>query len=48
MDGGFDNNEVEYEEEYCIVILPDYANIPYPSVDLPEKVNFHCCQLFSY
>lgn len=38
VDGGFDNHEAEYEEEYCIVILPDYANLPYPSVDLPEKV----------
>lgn len=47
VDGGFDNHEAEYEEEYCIVVLPDYANIAYPSVDLPEKVNCHFHQLFS-
>lgn len=38
MDGGFDNNEPDYEESYEIVILPDYATLPYPSVELPEKV----------
>lgn len=38
MDGGFDNNEPEYEESYEIVILPDYMTLPYPSVELPEKV----------
>lgn len=40
MDGGFDNNEPEYEESYEIVILPDYVTLPYPSVELPEKVLF--------
>ena len=38
VDGGFDNNEVEYEETYSIVILPDYVTLPFPSVELPEKV----------
>ncbi|XP_020534537.1 ubiquitin carboxyl-terminal hydrolase 14 isoform X2 [Jatropha curcas] len=38
VEGGFDNNEPEYEEIYSIVILPDYVTFPFPSVDLPEKV----------
>ncbi|PON86677.1 Ubiquitinyl hydrolase [Trema orientale] len=38
VDGGFDNNEIEYEETYSIVILPDYATLSFPSVELPEKV----------
>ncbi|XP_052206730.1 ubiquitin carboxyl-terminal hydrolase 14 isoform X2 [Diospyros lotus] len=38
LEGGFDNNEPEYEEAYNIVILPDYISLPFPSVELPEKV----------
>lgn len=38
VDGGFDNSEPEYEESYEIVILPDYSSLPFPSVELPEKV----------
>jgi len=38
VDGGFDNNEPEYEETQNIVILPDYVTLPFPSVELPEKV----------
>jgi ubiquitin carboxyl-terminal hydrolase 5/13 len=38
VDGGFDNNEPEYEESYSIVILPDFVSLPFPSVELPEKV----------
>uniref|UniRef100_A0A7N0SZ72 Ubiquitin carboxyl-terminal hydrolase n=1 Tax=Kalanchoe fedtschenkoi TaxID=63787 RepID=A0A7N0SZ72_KALFE len=38
VDGGFDNNEPEYEESYNIVILPYFAALPFPSVELPEKV----------
>ncbi|KAK2639269.1 hypothetical protein Ddye_027064 [Dipteronia dyeriana] len=38
IEGGFDNNEIEYEETYSIVILPDYVTLPFPSVELPEKV----------
>lgn len=38
IDGGFDNQELEYDETYNIVILPDYATFPFPSVALPEKV----------
>ncbi|KAL0553723.1 hypothetical protein IC582_007627 [Cucumis melo] len=38
VDGGFDNNEPEYDETYSIVILPNYATLPFPSVELPEKV----------
>ena len=38
IDGGFDNNEPEYAETYNIVILPNYVALPFPSVELPEKV----------
>lgn len=38
VDGGFDNNEPEYKESYSIVILPDFVSLPFPSVELPEKV----------
>lgn len=38
IDGGFDNGEPEYEEAYSIVILPGYISLPFPSVELPEKV----------
>ncbi|KAL6199239.1 hypothetical protein ACLB2K_029025 [Fragaria x ananassa] len=38
IDGGFDNNELEYEESHSIVVLPDYLSLPFPSVELPEKV----------
>ncbi|KAI4322867.1 hypothetical protein L6164_022518 [Bauhinia variegata] len=38
VDGGFDNNEPEYEETHSIIILPDYVSLPFPSVELPEKV----------
>lgn len=40
VDGGFDNNEPEFEETYEIVVLPNYATLPFPSVELPEKVFF--------
>ncbi|GAB4846306.1 ubiquitin-specific protease ubp14 [Ancistrocladus abbreviatus] len=38
VEGGFDNNEPQYEESHSIVILPNYATLPFPSVELPEKV----------
>ncbi|XP_065877757.1 ubiquitin carboxyl-terminal hydrolase 14 [Euphorbia lathyris] len=38
IEGGFDNNDPEYEETYTIVILPDNVTFPFPSVELPEKV----------
>ncbi|XP_073118725.1 ubiquitin carboxyl-terminal hydrolase 14 [Henckelia pumila] len=38
IDGGFDNNDPEFEASYEIVILPDYLTLPFPSVELPEKV----------
>ncbi|VFR02805.1 unnamed protein product [Cuscuta campestris] len=38
LEGGFNNNESEYEESYEIVFLPDYVTLPFPSVGLPEKV----------
>ncbi|GAB1862828.1 Ubiquitin carboxyl-terminal hydrolase [Camponotus japonicus] len=38
--GGFmpDQQKYTYEEEYNIIILPDFWSIPYPSSNLPEKV----------
>lgn len=47
VDGGFDNNEPEYEETHNIVILPDYVTLPFPSVELPEKVLVASCFFFS-
>lgn len=47
VDGGFDNNEPEYEETHNIVILPDYVTLPFPSVELPEKVLVACFFFFS-
>ncbi|KAL3636834.1 ubiquitin-specific protease ubp14 [Castilleja foliolosa] len=38
IEGGFSNNDPEYEQNYQIVILPDYVTLPFPSVELPEKV----------
>lgn len=38
LDGGFDNSEPQYEEVYGIVIFPDNVTLPFPSVELPEKV----------
>ncbi|XP_059661574.1 ubiquitin carboxyl-terminal hydrolase 14 [Cornus florida] len=38
VDGGFDNQEPEYEEKHNIVMLPNYVTLPFPSVELPEKV----------
>ncbi|KAJ0026411.1 hypothetical protein Pint_07195 [Pistacia integerrima] len=38
VEGGFDNNEAEYDDTHNIVILPDYVALPFPSVELPEKV----------
>jgi len=47
IDGGFDNNEADYEETHNIVILPDYVSLSYPSVELPEKVSVaHCFWFF--
>ncbi|KAK2408454.1 ubiquitin carboxyl-terminal hydrolase [Trifolium repens] len=39
INGGFDNDEPEYEEEtHSIVILPEYVSLSFPSVELPEKL----------
>lgn len=38
VEGGFDYQEIEYEETHNIVILPEYVSLPFPSVELPEKV----------
>lgn len=35
-----DQQKYTYEEEYNIIILPDFISIPYPSNNLPEKVRF--------
>ncbi|XP_051133829.1 ubiquitin carboxyl-terminal hydrolase 14 [Andrographis paniculata] len=38
IEGGFDNNDPVYEPSYEIVVLPEYVTLPFPSVELPEKV----------
>lgn len=38
IEGGFDSKEPEYEVTYSIVILPEFISLPFPSVELPEKV----------
>ncbi|XP_010544251.1 PREDICTED: ubiquitin carboxyl-terminal hydrolase 14 isoform X1 [Tarenaya hassleriana] len=38
VEGGFDSGEPEYEDSYSIVVLPDFVSLPFPSVELPEKV----------
>ncbi|KAG9452804.1 hypothetical protein H6P81_005708 [Aristolochia fimbriata] len=38
LEGGFDYHEQDYEGTYSIVVLPDYVYLPFPSVELPEKV----------
>ncbi len=38
VDGGFNSKDPECEETYSIVILPDFVTLPFPSVELPEKV----------
>lgn len=38
VDGGFNTKEQEYESTYSIVILPDFVELPFPNVELPEKV----------
>ncbi|KAL4201858.1 hypothetical protein AMTRI_Chr02g260840 [Amborella trichopoda] len=38
VEGGFETNEPEYEDNYSIIILPDYVMLPFPNVELPEKV----------
>lgn len=39
MEGGFGEQEPEYDVTYEIVILPEFESLPFPSVELPEKVN---------
>jgi ubiquitin carboxyl-terminal hydrolase 5/13 len=38
VDGGFQDKPEEYDETYSIYILPDFVELPYPDVNLPEKV----------
>ncbi|KAJ4975564.1 hypothetical protein NE237_000670 [Protea cynaroides] len=38
VEGGFENHEPEYEESHSIIILPEFVSLPFPSVELPEKV----------
>ncbi|GAB2284593.1 ubiquitin-specific protease ubp14 [Dionaea muscipula] len=37
VEGGFDS-EPQYEETHSIVILPEFVTLPFPSLELPEKV----------
>lgn len=39
IEGGFDSKEPEYEVTYSIVVLPEFISLPFPSVELPEKVD---------
>lgn len=48
MEGGFDSQEPEYEEKHNIVILPDYVSLPFPSVELPEKVSASMSSIYSF
>ncbi|XP_062180355.1 ubiquitin carboxyl-terminal hydrolase 14-like [Phragmites australis] len=38
VEGGFTDQEPEYDETFEIVILPEFISLPFPSVELPEKV----------
>ncbi|KAL5228685.1 hypothetical protein ABZP36_016950 [Zizania latifolia] len=38
VEGGFSDQEPECDEVFEIIILPDFFPLPFPSVDLPEKV----------
>eukprot|EP00250_Pteridium_aquilinum_P014295 c21898_g1_i1 orf=273-2696(-) len=38
IEGGFNAKEQEYETTYNIVVLPDFVELPFPNVQLPEKV----------
>jgi ubiquitin carboxyl-terminal hydrolase 5/13 len=38
VEGGFTDQEPEYDEAFEIVILPEFTSLPFPSIDLPEKV----------
>eukprot|EP00898_Chlorokybus_atmophyticus_P002300 jgi/Chlat1/3070/Chrsp21S03316 len=39
VDGGFEAGpKDEFEDTYKIVVLPNFVELPYPSVELPEKV----------
>lgn len=44
VDGGFDpdsgRKKFDVKDHYQIVILPDFATIPWPNDSLPEKVRF--------
>ena len=33
--------QVEYEETYCLVILPEFATIPLPNTLIPQNVRAH-------
>ena len=54
VEGGFTDQEPEYDETFEIVILPEFISLPFPSVDLPEKVKFmfhvkdRSCHMHSY
>ncbi|KAH7299449.1 hypothetical protein KP509_24G012200 [Ceratopteris richardii] len=38
VEGGFNTDEQKYETTYKITILPTFLELPYPNVQLPEKV----------
>eukprot|EP00897_Mesotaenium_endlicherianum_P009541 jgi/Mesen1/8615/ME000050S08022 len=38
VEGGYEEKEVEYEDKYSVVVLPSFEELPFPDVELPEKV----------
>ena len=38
VEGGVDAEEKEVEEQYSVVLLPGFEELPWPSAELPEKV----------
>ena len=38
----FKTMQVEYEETYSLVILPEFATIPLPNAQLPQNVRAWC------
>ncbi|KAL5227320.1 hypothetical protein ABZP36_015585 [Zizania latifolia] len=44
VEGGFSDQEPECDEVFEIIILPRFFSLPFPSVDLPEKVTLYPIQ----
>ncbi|KAL5196952.1 hypothetical protein ABZP36_000464 [Zizania latifolia] len=44
VEGGFSDQETECDEVFEIIILHGFFSLPFPSVDLPEKVTLYSIQ----